>query len=108
MASGECAYRPTIHIWSTKTLETIRIIQTVHRWGIIELATEDNILLSYGFVSRPEQSEDIQLNYSNINTFSYQLTNYVTGEVLGTRTEKDIVHAMAINPVTRTEFATCS
>lgn len=48
VASGESAYRPTIHIWSTETLETLRIIKTSHRWGIIELATHENILLSFG------------------------------------------------------------
>lgn len=48
IASGEAAYRPTIHIWSTDTLETLRIIKTTHRWGIIEIATHRNILLSFG------------------------------------------------------------
>jgi WD40 repeat protein len=48
VASGESAYRPAIHIWNTRTLETLRIIKSNHRWGIIELTTHQNILLSFG------------------------------------------------------------
>lgn len=48
VASGEAAFRAAIHIWNTKTLETLRIIKTNHRWGVIELATYHNILLSFG------------------------------------------------------------
>lgn len=48
VASAESAYRPSIHIWSTKTRETLRIIRTNHRWGVIELASHKNIILSFG------------------------------------------------------------
>ena len=48
VASGEAAYRPTIHIWNTNTLETERIISTGHRWGIVELAAKENTLVSWG------------------------------------------------------------
>jgi hypothetical protein len=76
MASGESSYHPLIRVWSIDTLETMRVIDTDHRWGIMQLDTMDNYILSYGIFDKEQE----------IN--SLQMCDYQEGEIIGHRKVK--------------------
>ncbi|MBK8156509.1 MAG: hypothetical protein IPK55_11180 [Streptococcus sp.] len=42
VASGEVNVYPDIHIWNAQTLETLAILQTSHRGGILHIAFSPN------------------------------------------------------------------
>jgi hypothetical protein len=101
-ASGEAAYAPLINIWNVITLETLRVVQSRHRWGILELAVEANVLLSYGFrEKRGEEDEDNPL-------YSYQLHDTETGYSIAYGLEKNFVYAIKLNPSNHLRFVTCT
>lgn len=50
IATGEVNYSPNIHIWDATTLETVIILKSSHKGGILHLAFSGNgsLLLSIG------------------------------------------------------------
>lgn len=109
VASAEAAFNASIHIWSTRTLETLRIIRTQHRWGVIELAAHQHVLLSFGFrEARPEQEGRGEEAGPDRNIYCYQVIDYEKGLTIAVRQEKDLAHALAINPSNPLSFASCN
>ena len=109
VASGEAAFMASIHIWSTKTLETLRVIKTQHQWGVIELATYHNILLSFGLKEvKLEQEGKSEEAVFEKNIYCYQVIDYEKGLTIAVRQEKDLVHSLAIDPSDPLRFASCN
>jgi microtubule-associated protein-like 6 len=50
IATGEVNVNPNIHIWDASTLETIVILKTSHRGGVLHIAFsgDGNFLVSVG------------------------------------------------------------
>jgi hypothetical protein len=74
VASGEATYSPCIHIWNHCSLQTIRLINTGHQWGITHLVCQNDMVLSCGIEDKIIQSDDKELL-----TFSVQMSDSQTG-----------------------------
>jgi len=94
IATGEVNVYPTIHIWDANTLETLMILKTSHKGGILHLcfSGDGNLLLSVGMDK----------------TFSLQLFHWQQNRTLTFRNTGTFpIFAVKFNPYDSTQFITC-
>lgn len=80
------------------------IIQTDHIGGIIDLAVEGNIILSFGYREKTHDEE----TETNQYLYSFQVYDYEHNQVLAYRPEKDFAYAIAIDPTNHLRYVTCN
>ena len=94
IATGEVNQLPTIHIWDANTLETVSILKTAHKGGILHLAFsgDGELLVSVGMDK----------------TFSLQVFQWQQGRTLAFRnTGYFPIVGVKFNPYDKTQIVTC-
>ena len=94
MATGEVNVNPTIHVWDANTLETLVVLKTSHKGGVLHLAFsgDGSLLLSVGMDK----------------AFSLQVFQWKQNRTMAFRnTGLSPIFDIKFNPYDKTQFFIC-
>lgn len=94
IATGEVNVNPSIHVWDAKSLETLIILKTAHKGGVLHLAFsgDGQLLVSVGMDK----------------TFSVQVYQWEQGRTLAFRnTGYFPIFGVRFNPYDKSQIVTC-